>query len=216
MSGKLIVFPPVSEAKSKKASRKNPLVQLTMPAVSSFLKDTRGLVTWKAADMAKTLGVSLRQANDAIPLLGMQGYIKAAAKDEWMTTIAGEQLSGSTPPHFQKAAVERALTALEERIRELRENQDSPFTITTALAFGEFLGNASRVQAADVGIELKPRNGGKRSNRKVAGVPAEPNSALGGRRARQALFATLRARSPVFHLVPYSEWMSARTHRKLF
>jgi hypothetical protein len=109
--------------------------------VFSFLKDTRGMVSWTARDMAGTLNVSLAQANDALPVLEMQGYVKHSGKDEWITTIAGESVSDSVTPRYRKEAVQGALDELRSRIRELND----------------FLSERARVQAADVGVELEPR-----------------------------------------------------------
>jgi hypothetical protein len=118
-----------------------------------------------------------------------------------MTTIAGEQLSGSVMPRFEKAAVARALDALKERLRSLHKDPDAEFTVARAVAFGDFLGQASRVQAAQVALQLKARSG--------------QGSALAARRAEDKLFTSLRARSPMLQLIRFEDWMSIRTHRKL-
>ena len=172
-----------------------------MPAVCSFLKDTRGLVAWSAADLAKALGSSLALANQAIPLLTLQGYVKAAEDGRWMTTIAGEQLSGSVMPRFRRTAVDRALDTLKERIRSLNNSLDADFAISRAVAFGDFLGPAPRVQAADVGILLKRRG--------------EALAPVAERKMENALLTSLRARSQMLRLVRYEDWMSVRRHRKL-
>jgi hypothetical protein len=199
MPAKLITFPK-PKPKAKRSSNKPP-APLTMPAVASFLRDTRGLVDWTASDLAKTLGANLAQANAALPLLSMQGYIKSAGSNRWLTTIAGEQLSGSVTPRFEKAAIDRALGALNERVRSLNKDSGAEFTVTRALAFGDFLGQGSRVQAAQVALQLKPRT--------------EPGSALALRRAEEKLFTALRGRSPMLHVLRFEDWMSVRTHRKL-
>src|SRR5215831_5558221 len=109
--GKIVPFPPAG-AKTKpkhKNGSESTREAVSREAVFSFLKDTRGIVTWTAADLARTLRVSVAQVRQALPILEMQGYIRAAEHSEWMTTIAGEQISGSASPRFKKAAVERAL-----------------------------------------------------------------------------------------------------------
>src|SRR5215831_8769759 len=109
--GKIVPFPPAG-AKTKpkhKNGSESTREAVSREAVFSFLKDTRGAVTWTAADLARTLRVSIAQAKQVLPILEMQGYIRAAEHDEWMTTIAGEQISGSAAPHFEKINVDRAL-----------------------------------------------------------------------------------------------------------
>jgi hypothetical protein len=202
MPAKLISFAPKPpRGKTKKPPREKPPVPLTMPAICSFLKDTRGMVTWTPSHLAKTLGANLAQVSDALPLLAMQGYIKAAGGHQWMTTIAGESLSGSVTPRLQPEAVERALAALKERIRALNKDAAAEFTVARAVAFGDFLEPAPRVQAADVGLQLKRRNG--------------DGSPVADRRSEEALFSALRARSSSFRLVRFEDWMSTRTRRKL-
>lgn len=87
-SKEVIVFPSGSSAKKRKTkisksdtcSRPHARPQLAREAVFSFLKDTRGMISWTAGDMAETLGVTLAQANDALPVLEMQGMLDGRAK----------------------------------------------------------------------------------------------------------------------------------------
>jgi hypothetical protein len=70
-------------------------------AALSFLKDTKGALTWSVRDLADTLKISGREAKRAIALLAAQGYLQRASRtDEWMTTPAGESVSGAKPPRF--------------------------------------------------------------------------------------------------------------------
>src|SRR6185437_8877662 len=67
--------------------------------VMSFLKDTRGALNWTTHQMAKSLRVSVRGAKQIVPVLAMQGYVKSGnGSDEWITTEAGEAVSGSKSP----------------------------------------------------------------------------------------------------------------------
>jgi hypothetical protein len=196
-SNKIIPFPAASKRKPKRSKPQAPAPsQLVREAVFSFLKDTRGMISWTARNLAETLGVTLAQANDALPILEMQGYVKRSGKDEWITTISGESVSGSVPPRYKKDAVESALNALRERIRRLNSDRAASATVVCAIAYGDFLSGRPRVQAADVGVEL---------------------SARGRAYAQQGapLFATLRAKSPMLHLHRFEPWMVSRTHRKL-
>ena len=44
----------------------------------SFLKDTRGLLTWTTRDLAETLDIPASEAAKVITIMEMQGYVKAA------------------------------------------------------------------------------------------------------------------------------------------
>jgi hypothetical protein len=44
-------------------------------AALSFLKDTKGTVTWSVRDLAGTLKISRRDAEQVIALLAAQGYV---------------------------------------------------------------------------------------------------------------------------------------------
>lgn len=169
--------------------------QLSRPSVFSFLKDTRGIVSWTTRDLADTLKVSLAQANDALPILEMQGYVKRSGRNEWMTTIAGESVSDSVTPRYRNEAVKQALDELQKRIDDTNADRSADFTVTAAVAFGDFLSDRTRVQAADVGIDWRPHGCS-------TSTPKE-------------ILAKLRARSAMLHLQRYANWMVGRTHRRL-
>ena len=83
----------------------------------SFLKDTRGLLTWTTRDLAETLAIPTSEAAKVITIMEMQGYVKAAeGAREWFTTPAGQTMSGSKLPHYTPERVTAALAALKERI----------------------------------------------------------------------------------------------------
>ncbi len=194
---KIIPFPAAQKQKSKRRkSEKSALRELIREAVFSFLKDTRGTISWTARDLAQTLNVTLAQANSALPILEMQGYVKRSGKDEWLTTIEGETVSGSVTPRYKREAAEDALRSLGDRIRELNSDRSADVTVVRAVAYGDFLSSRPRAQAADIGIELSPRN---RADAKH----------------ENEILTTLRAKSPMLHLHPFQPWMSTRTHRKL-
>jgi hypothetical protein len=197
---KVIAFPaPASKQKPKRdKTRGGPPPKLERDAVFSFLKDTRGTISWRARDLGETLGVTLAQANDALPILEMQGYVRRSGKDEWLTTIEGETVSASASPRYRKEAVDEALAGLQDRIRNLNADRSSETTITRAVAFGDFLSGRARIQAADVGIDVSARG--------AKGTPQRPSAAL---------LSTLKAKSPMLHLLSFAPWMANRTHRKL-
>jgi hypothetical protein len=197
---KVIAFPAsVSQQKPKRGkSHTGPTAKLERDAVFSFLKDTRGMVSWAARDLAETLRVTVAQANDALPVLEMQGYIRRSGKDEWLTTIEGETVSGSVTPRYKKEAIDEALAALQERVRKLNADRTTAEIITRAVAFGDFLSGRVRVQAADIGIEV--------SRRGAKGAPQRPSAAL---------LSTLKSKSSMLQLRPLAPWMATRTHRNL-
>jgi hypothetical protein len=194
------------------------LPSLSAEAALGFLKDTKGTMTWSTRDLADTLKIDRREAQHALAFLQAQGYVQPArhgepahqkgsarAVDQWITTPAGETVSGAKSPRFTHERVEEALAALEDRIKQSNKNPQAPFRITDAVAFGDFLlPNRARVQSADVGIRLARR-----------GAPSnEPRSASGAQ-AERKFFRDLRAKSALLTLRPYADWMRHRSHRDL-
>ncbi len=173
-------------------------------AALSFLKDTKGTVTWSVRDLADTLKISLREAEQAVALLAAQGYVQPEQK-EWMTTPAGESVSDAKTPRFSRESVEQAVESLRERIKEVNKDSKAAFKITEAVAFGDFLlKDHPRVQAADVGIGLVRRDKASDELRSASAAKA------GGQFLRQ-----LRGRTALLHIKPYADWMSKRSHLNL-
>jgi hypothetical protein len=174
-------------------------------AVMSFLKDTRGSVTWTARDLAETLGIAAAEATKVLTIMEMQGYVKPTqGGKEWLTTSAGETVSGSKLPHFTRERVESAFSALKQRIAAVRKDFKSPFKITAAVAFGDFLGDRPRVQAPDVGIEFARR----KTDHAARGSATESKE-------RVAFLKQLRGKNTPLNLQPFQDWMSRRSHLKL-
>lgn len=169
-------------------------------AALSFLKETKGLLTWTIKDVQKSLLISTAQAKDVIAALEIQGYVKQAENPhEWLTTISGEVVSGSKLPRFHSESVEKSLAALRERIQSVNRDAHSAFIITEAVAFGDFLSDRPLAQSADVGIAFTTR------------TTAWPT----GKRSRSVVAKQLRARDPKLNLIPHASWMSGRSHRNL-
>lgn len=168
---------------------------ISMEAVLSFIKETRGDLTWTVNTITETLKISRAEAEKVLPILDLQGCIKQTGKREWMTTINGEAVSGSKVPHFSSQRVSKALSDLEDRIQAANKEHDFPFRITEAVAFGDFLHSKPLAQAADVGIRLTPRH-----------------SSAGDERE---FLKKLRARNTAIQLVEYKPWMSRRLHHNL-
>src|SRR5438309_7009877 len=186
--------------KAEPASR----VSLQATALFSFLKETRGITSWTNRDFAKTLNLSAADAKEALAILEMQGYGKPTVSKDWMTTAQGEIVSGSKFPRYSRQAVERSLDSFADHLKRANEDSTGDYKIGEVVAFGDFLSGRARVQAADVGIRLEPRN------------PVAHHPHWAGEQDRQEAFLKqLRGRTPLVSIQPYSEWMSARTHRKL-
>src|SRR5882762_4051459 len=143
-------MPPPSESKTKPSL----LPAIPAEAALSFLKDTKGALSWTARDLANALKINRREAEQALAFLQAQGYVQPARKSasrgdqQWMTTPAGETVSGAKPPRFTPESVQQALTALKDRIRDNNKNRQAPYRITDAVAFGDFLlPDRARVQS---------------------------------------------------------------------
>jgi hypothetical protein len=177
-----------------------PSPSLSVAAMMSFLKETRGMLTWTIKDLQQSLLVTTAEAQDAIAALQILGYIKPAdgSPNEWVTTIAGETVSGSKMPRFDRQRVETSLASLRERIKFLNADTHSPYRVVRAVGFGDFLSARARAQAADAAIELARQ--GKHGQE---------------RETKTAFIKRLRARDLKINLVPYESWMSGRSHRKV-
>ena len=194
-----------------------PLPQLPAAEVLSFLKETRGVLTWTTADLAKSLRISKQDALRIVAVFAIQGYVKAAGqqvckpigeKAEWLTTEDGNGVSGSFAPRFTRPAVMKALSSLRGRIHARNDHPKAHYKISEAVAFGDFLSGRPRVQAADVGVRLE-RLPGRPKAEKDTMVSASEKA------AQKAVLKQLRQKNAMLYLQPYEEWMSARSHQTL-
>jgi hypothetical protein len=191
-----------------------PSTRSTLPAEAalSFLRDTKGLVSWTLRDLSQTLNISREEAERVVALLQIQGYVQPEAhkSGEWLTTASGETVAGAKRPRFDRATVEAALTSLKQRVEDVNSDRAAKFRITRAVAFGDFLAkDRARVQSADVGIELT-----REDRQHTSDEIAAAHSAAEAREEQQFL-RQLRGRSALINLKNYSEWMGTRSHRRL-
>jgi hypothetical protein len=221
--GKISAAAPAAPAKSVQPPAKSPGLTVapklatrgTIPAEAalSFLRDTKGSVSWSLRDLSHTLSISREEAERAVALLQIQGYVQPEAhkSGEWMTTPSGEIVAGAKTPRFDRETVEAALTSLRQRIEDTNNDRAARFRITRAVAFGDFLAkDRARVQAAEIGIELARRDL-KQSSDEIATLHSAAEA-----REEQGFLRQLRGRSALINLRNYSEWMGTRTHQKLF
>ena len=135
----------------------------------------------------------------------LQGYAEPIARTKsWRTTEAGLTVSGEKTARLTRKAVEQALSALRDRIQAINNDKNSTYTVSEAVAFGDFLSEDARVQPAEVGIRLTPRN-----------TAVDASASAVEHKAEEAFLKQLRGRSAALHIQDYEPWMSARSHRKL-
>ena len=179
-------------------------VSIPVAALFSFLKETREMTTWTVRDMTKALNISQAAAKHALAILEIQGYVRRAGSKEWMTAPAGESVSGSKLPRYSRETVERSLASFADHLKRVNQDSSAEYKIADAVAFGDFLAKRARVQAADVGIRLEPRN-----------LTAHHPHWASEHERQKAFLKQLRGRTPLINVHPYADWMGARTHRKL-
>jgi hypothetical protein len=194
---------PAGRKPATNASKKPPSPVLSAAAAFSFLKETKGIIAWSLKDLSSSLNINASDAKNVAAALQMQGYIKPDEEGPWTTTLAGETVSGAKSPRYTPESIEKALTALRERIKAVNQDSKLSYKVTDAVAFGDFLSNQARVQAADVGVCLGRRKSGSGEHSKKEQV------------AQQQFLKQLRARSTMLNLKLCEEWMSLRTHRSL-
>jgi hypothetical protein len=167
------------------------------------LKQTHG--PWTERDLSKALNVSSSEAKQGIAAMQLQGYVEPIARTQkWRTTQEGLTVSGAKAARFTREAVEQALSNLADRIRTNNDDPSSEYTVSNAVAFGDFLSNYPRVQAADVGIRLTTRN-----------ADSEDSGSAVEHKVEEAFLKQLRGKTAVIHIQPFESWMSGRSHLKL-
>ena len=190
---------PKTSGSSDAAPRFDVTPQIPLAAVFSFLKDMRGALTWTEQDLIDTLKIGRQDAEKILPLLRMQGYVQKTDDGDWLTTAAGEIVSGSKPPRFTRESVEQALSTLSDRIAAINRDRRAEFKIAKAVAFGDFLAGRPVSQAAEIGVEL---------SRRIRA--AQRDSAK-----EREFLKQFGRKSRFLHVRPYEKWMDERTHRRL-
>jgi hypothetical protein len=153
---------------------------------------------------SQTLNIGLPQAKEAIAVLQLQDYIApASTPGEWRVTEQGDLVRNAKPPRFSRQSLEEGLAALRDRIKAVNEDANAPYRITEAVAFGDFLSDATRLQAADVGIRLAPRT----NEESIA--PAKEHA------AELNFLKQLRGKTALLHVLPCEDWMSSRSYLPL-
>jgi integrase len=92
--------------------------------------------------------------------------------------------------------VEQGLSALQDRIQGINQETNARYKVTEAVAFGDFLSDRPRLQAADVGIRLVPRKSDTNETETAREHAAE-----------EAFLKQVRGKTASLHIQPY-EWMA--------
>jgi len=138
-------------------------------------------------------------------MLELAGYVEPLEKGKWRTTDQGKQIEGGKTPRFTSESMEKAVGELKERITLLNSDQSATYRVTRAIAFGDFLLDRVRVQAAEVGIELQPR----------VSTETDKRESVTSRAQEKALLKRLQGHSTLLRVQQYEPWMSDRSHRDL-
>jgi hypothetical protein len=99
--------------------------------------------------------------------------------------------------------VQDALAVLRDRIKVTNADPDAPYRIIDAVAFGDFMSDAARAQAAEVGIRLAPK-----SDRSATSSAKQHAAEL-------EFLKTASRKTALLHVIPYEKWMSSRFHLRL-
>lgn len=170
----------------------------------SFLKEVRGVQPWTEKDLSTTLRIRSPQVKEAIAVLQLQGYIEPASHaGKWRVTEQREIVSGAKPPRFTRQGVKDSLAGISHRIKSANEDPRVQYRSTEAVAFGEFLRDATRVRAADVGIRLVPKSA------------SGPIASAQEHAAELDFLRELRGKTALLQVIPYEDWMSSRSHLRL-
>jgi hypothetical protein len=203
---------PAKSSAPASALRSTSRATIPAEAALSFLRDTKGALSWSLRELSQTLGISREEAERVVALLQMQGYVQPESHKagEWITTPSGETVAGAKMPRFDRETVEAALTSLLQRIDDVNKDRAAKFQIIRAVAFGDFLAkDRARVQAAEVGIKLAHK-GREQSSDEIRILHSAAEA-----REEQTFLRELRGRSALINLRNYAEWMGTRTHQKL-
>lgn len=138
-------------------TKRRPANELPAVELASFLLDY-GIGAWTQWDLAACLRIGPTQAKEIITVLQLEGYVEpAGTTSKWRTTDAGRTVSGAKTPRFTPGSIEAALNGLRDRIHALNADPNAMYSVGKAVAFGDFLRELPRVQAATVGMELESR-----------------------------------------------------------
>ena len=196
----------VTGAESPSGNQEHAIPDVPAPALLSFIKQVSAEPFWDAKRLASILNSKAADAPHITAMLEMLGYAEPVPgkKGAWRNTTAGNTVSRAKPPRFNREKVLDALKELRTRAEQMNSDPASPYQVTDLIALGDFLDDHAKVQAADVGVGLRPKHPDQ----------ADPSTAVEHKREERIL-ADLKAKSPMLQLHLGEDWMRKRSHRDL-
>ncbi|HLJ48139.1 MAG TPA: hypothetical protein VKU01_19125 [Bryobacteraceae bacterium] len=196
---------PERESKKEQLASAPPSASdVSAPALLSFIKQVSAEQDWDATRLAALLNIEPADAPQIAATLEMLGYAEEVPdkKGLWRNTQAGKTVSGAKPPRLNRDSVLKALEELRDRVEQMNAAPASPFRVIELIAFGDFLDEHAKVQAANVGVGLAPKDLAKNVS----------DSAVERKREEHVL-SDLRGKSTLLHLNLIEDWMRKRSHR---
>src|ERR1700730_13114148 len=93
----------------QRAVRPNTIPSIPAEEALSFLKDTKEPLSWTARDLADSVKITSREAEQVLAFLQAQGYAQPARQKEsgrgtgqWLTTPAAKTVSAPNPPPYTR------------------------------------------------------------------------------------------------------------------
>jgi hypothetical protein len=193
-------------AESQPGTGSRAIPDVPAPALLSFIKQMSAEPFWDAKHLADICRVKPADVPQITATLEMLGYAEPVPgkKDICRNTQSGNTVSGAKPPRFNRGRVLEALEELRTRAERMNADPASPFRVTELIAFGDFLDEHPKVQAADVGVGLSP----KQSDQVMPATAAE-------HKREEHVLADLKAKSPMLHLQLIEDWMRKRSHQDM-
>jgi hypothetical protein len=205
-----------------------PAPSLPAAAILSFLRQSADREAWTAADLARMLGVSSTDAEQAIAIMAAAGYITPVVKPRgvWRNTVVGNTVAGApkAKPVARKTA-EKNLEAFVGRVREVNADPRFLYRVEQAVVFGPFAITNEPVRTLDVAIQLVPKESDSaRHERLVLDRAAEAERkgkhfssyASRLRSGEDEVRAFLKARVRSIALNDLADWMLREPHRVVY
>jgi hypothetical protein len=205
-----------------------PAPSLPAAAILTFLRQSADREAWTAADLARMLGVSPTEAEQAIAIMAVAGYIEPVAKPSgvWRNTVVGNTVAGvpRAKPVARKTA-EKNLEAFVGRVREVNADPRFLYRVEQAVVFGPSAITNEPVRTIDVALRLMPKEPDQpQHDRLVLDRAAEAErkgkhfssyaSRLRSGEDEVRTFLKARVRSIVLH--DLADWMLREPHRVVY
>lgn len=160
-------------------------------AVLLFLKHAALEPSWKAADLAETLGIDNATAKQIAQELVLVGFAEPVPKkrETWRNTVSGNTVSGARSPRLTRATATEMLTDLADRAEAFNLDNERPARIDRIRVFGGVNTKHDRIQDVDLGVQVEPKLGREVKDADI-----------------QAALKALRGRSPALKTHPLTGW----------